>query len=93
MRQQRTEYFAVQLMAASTEASVQEYIERNHLQQRAAYVRTTHRGAPWYVVIYGSFARYREALAALHGLPPLLAEASPWLRRYGDIQDELAAGP
>jgi hypothetical protein len=93
VRQQQAAHFAVQLMAASTEASVQEYIERNQLQRRAAYARTTHRGSPWYVVIYGNFARYGDALAAMQGLPPLLAQASPWLRRYGEIQDDLWAAP
>ena len=81
--------FTIQLMAANSEAAAQQYIERHQLTHTAAYFRTQHRGAPWYTVVYGSFISDQQARAALVQLPPTLTKASPWLRRYGEIQDKL----
>jgi hypothetical protein len=89
VQEQPSEDFTIQLMAAGSEATVQRYIERHQLTHSTAYVRTLHDGSPWYSVVYSSFASYREAQAALEQLSPALTEASPWLRRYGEVQDML----
>ena len=78
--------FTIQLMAASSETAVKDYIERHDLTDTAAYFRSQHRGSPWYSVVYGSFTSDRQARAALQQLPPPLAAASPWLRQYTEIQ-------
>jgi hypothetical protein len=86
VRQQPATNFTIQLIAASSEAAVQDYIERHNLTDTAAYLRSLHRGAPWYSVVYGSFTSERQARTALQQLPPALTAASPWLRQYADIQ-------
>jgi hypothetical protein len=78
--------FTIQLMAASSEAAVQGYIERHDLTDTATYFRSQRHGSPWFSVVYGSFTSDRQARAALKQLPPALATASPWLRQYADIQ-------
>lgn len=88
--QQSATNLTIQLMAASSEAAAQQYIVRHRLTHTAAYFRTQHRGAPWYTVVYGSFASDRQAQAALAQLPSILTQASPWLRHYAEIQDKLA---
>lgn len=95
IREQPATNFTVQLMAASSEAAVQAYIERHNLADTAAYFRTQHRGSPWYSVVYGSFTSDQQARIALQQLPPALTTASPWLRQYADIQlnTELAGVP
>lgn len=89
VQEQPSDYFTVQLMAASSEATVQQYIERHQIKHKAAYVRTSRRGLPWYSVIYGSFTSYQQARAMLKQLPPTLTEARPWVRRFADVQDSL----
>jgi septal ring-binding cell division protein DamX len=86
VREQPATNFTIQLIAASSEAAVQDYIERHNLTDTAAYFRSLHRGSPWYSVVYGSFTNERQARTALQQLPPALTAASPWLRQYADIQ-------
>ncbi|MEX0604491.1 MAG: SPOR domain-containing protein [Marinobacter sp.] len=86
VQDQPADYFTVQLMAASSEATVKHYMERHQIKQMAAYVRTLRRGLPWYSVIYGNFSSYQEARTALDQLPPSLTQAKPWVRRFGDLQ-------
>lgn len=89
IQRQPSKNFAIQLVAGGSEAAVQRYIKRHQLRGAAAYIRTLRHGSPWFQVIYGSFASYREAQTALEQLPPALTEQSPWLRRYGEVQDML----
>lgn len=89
IQQQPATHFTLQLMAASSEATVQQYIKRHQLTGRAAYFRTSRGGSPWYSVVYGTFPSAQQARAAIEQLPTALTDASPWLRQYGDIQSEL----
>jgi len=95
VREQSAKDFTIQLMAASSEAAVQDYIERHNLTDTAAYFRTLHRGSPWYSVVYGSFTSDQQARTALQQLPAALTTALPWLRQYAEIQrnTELAGVP
>jgi hypothetical protein len=89
VQNQPSDSFTIQLMAASSEATVKQYIERHQIKHRAAYVRTSRLGLPWYSVIYGSFMNYPQARATLERLPPILTEAKPWIRRFDDVQAAL----
>ena len=89
VQDQPSDYFTIQLMAASSEATVKQYIERHQIKNTAAYVRTSRRGLPWYSVIYRSFTNYQDARATLEQLPPTLTEARPWVRRFDDVQAAL----
>lgn len=89
VQDQPSDSFTVQLIAASSEVAIKQYIERHKIKHTAAYVRTSPRGLPWYSVIYGSFTSYQEARATLERLPPTLTEARPWVRRFDDVQAAL----
>ncbi|WP_417545411.1 SPOR domain-containing protein [Marinobacter sp.] len=86
IRSQPGSNFTIQLMAASSENAVRNYIDDHGLKGHAAYFRSEYREAPWYSVIYGSFATYEEARRSLEGLPLSFKTASPWVRRYGGVQ-------
>jgi hypothetical protein len=89
VQDQPSDYFTIQLMAASSEVAIKQFIERHQIKHTAAYVRTSRLGLPWYSVIYGSFTSYQEARVTLEQLPPTLTEARPWVRRFGDVQAAL----
>ena len=89
VQDQPSDSFTIQLMAARSEATVKQYIERHQIKNTAAYVRTSRRGLPWYSVIYRSFTNYQDARATLEQLPPTLTEARPWVRRFDDVQAAL----
>lgn len=90
VQEQPSGNYTIQLMAASSEATVKQYIERYEIKHETAYARTVHHGLPWYFVIYRSFTSFHAARSALEQLPPALAEAEPWVRRFDDVQSTLA---
>jgi septal ring-binding cell division protein DamX len=83
---QDPQHYTVQLIAVGSEAAAVRFIHNRHLEGEAAYYAQTRNGKPWYSVIYGSYPDREAARQALRRLPPALSSASPWVRRFGDIQ-------
>ena len=85
--------FTLQILAASSEANVQAFVERNRsgLRQALGYYRSQRAGAPWFVVVYGEFATREEADATLNRLPEALSAAGPWARPITAAQAEIRA--
>lgn len=81
--------YTIQVMAASSENTVQGYIRRRGIRARGAYYRTRWQGQPWYAVVLGVHDDRAAAEAALRRLPAALRTAGPWVRRIGPIQDEI----
>lgn len=90
LRDQPPGNYTIQLMAASSAATVKQYIERHGLKHETAYAHTPRGGLPWYSLVYRSFTSYQAARTALEQLPPALAKDKPWVRRFEDIQSALA---
>ncbi len=89
LQEQPSGNYTIQLMAAGSEATVKQYIERYEIKHETAYARTLRNGLPWYFVIYRSFTSYQAAHSALALLPPALAEAKPWVRSFDEVQSSL----
>lgn len=88
---QPDEHFTIQLMGARTRGTVQEFMDRHGISLQSVYYRSRNRGAPWYALIYGSYENYGAARGALDNLPERLKAAGPWIRRFGDIRQEVDA--
>ncbi len=83
--------YTVQILAAGSEANVQEFVSRNAsgLRQTLGYYRSTRAGRPWFVVSYGVFANRADAQATLRRLPEALSQAGPWVRQLSGVQAEI----
>lgn len=88
---QPDEHFTIQLMAAGSEDTVRNFMDRHGISRQSVYYRSTYRGAPWYALIYGSYKNYGAARGALKNLPESLKAAGPWIRRFGGIRQEVEA--
>lgn len=75
----------IQLMAASRESAVVDYIVRHGLAGSAHYVRTVRRGADWFQVLTGRYPTAEEARAAIAALPAALGQAGPYIRPLAGI--------
>lgn len=83
---QDPQQFTVQLIGFGNETAAVRYIHNNHLESQAAYYSTMRSGRPWFAVIYGRFPSRDAAHQALERLPSAQRNASPWVRRFRDIQ-------
>lgn len=84
------EYFAVQLVAFRDKADVLAYIARHDLGD-PPYGRVLRQGEVWYVLLYGVWPSKAEAEAAVAAMPEDLRQATPWVRRLGDLQAAIRA--
>ena len=83
----------LQLIGSSDRAAITRYIREHGLEKEAASYITNRAGRPWYVVVYGSYDDLTAARSALSGLPPALRSASPWIRPFADIQQQINTAP
>lgn len=71
----------IQLLGSFNESTAIDFIE-NHDLDGLVYVRSTHQGRPWFVVIQGEYPNQRAARAGIEELPPEIRELGPWTRSF-----------
>ncbi len=54
-------------------------------QDRLSYFQTLHRGRDWFVVLFGSFQTFDQAMQALDALPESLRRTGPYIRTFGGV--------
>jgi septal ring-binding cell division protein DamX len=81
--------YTLQLASFTSEPVARRFIRQLPSDLPARYYAATKRGKRWFSVIYGDFADYPAAEAAVRGLAQRLREMKPWIRRLGRVQDEL----
>jgi DamX protein len=81
-------YYTLQLVGARNEKSVQQFIQKNELDEHAYVYRTKLSGKDWYVVVLGEYATMDEAKAAAQGIPQHIA-AKPWIREFTSIHSDI----
>ena len=91
IRQQKPNFYTVQLVADPNEGNVKKYILRHNIQGLAAYFKSTNARRPWYKVIYGSYASPSQAKVAVRQLPPEVQKYSPWIRSFRTVHRELSS--
>jgi DamX protein len=83
---QNPEHYTIQLVATRSEMAVSRFIEEHNLGGNTGYFTHQQDGATWYTLVYGSYPSRDAAKSAIATLPPTLRKASPWVRKFGDIQ-------
>ncbi len=77
--------YAIQLVSFKTKKEAERYLRRQHLERKAAYLRTRHRGKPLYLVVYGQYPSLSAAKKAAAALPARLRRYQPWVRQFGSL--------
>lgn len=91
IRQQKSHFYTVQLVADADVGNVKKYILRHRIQDRAVYFKSINPKRPWYKVVYGSYASASEAKVAVRQLPQEVQKYSPWVRSFRTVHRELAS--
>jgi len=83
--------YTMQLLGSHKEESITVILSKLPDDNNLMYFEKTHKGAPWYVLIYGHYADRTAANTATKKLPAALKGIKPWVRRVSAIQDTISA--
>jgi len=86
LRQRQPDEYVVQLVAASRQQALQDFIARHRFPGTPLSFRTYSKGKTWYVLVLGPYQNRRQARAALAKLPAELQRYEPWARSVESLQ-------
>ena len=84
------DHFTVQLVGASSEESVLEFIASAQLGGVHGYYETRQGRDPWFVVVDGVYSDWEAAMEARSRLARSFGENGPWIRRVSNVHAEIA---
>ncbi len=84
-------HYTLQLLGASKESSINEFIKKHSIEGKAHAFRTKRQGKDWYVVVYGNYSSAHEAKTAAHAMPSSLKNANvqPWVRELNAVHQDI----
>ncbi len=91
VEKQSADAYTLQLIGVGNKSAAQAYILRNNLGDKALIFATTLNDAPWFAVIYGSYANRDAAAAARSKLPSGVKREEAWPRSVASIRNALSA--
>lgn len=81
--------YTLQLLGGRNDKSIQTFIQKYKLKDKAVYFHTKHNQRDWYALVYGSYNTRNEALQAIKSLPAAIQKTSPWPRSFASIHKDL----
>jgi len=86
-----TSEYTMQLLGSQKEESILKIMAKLPDDTNLMYFEKTHKGAPWFVLIYGHYTNRAAANAAATKMPTALKGIKPWIRGISGIQDTIKA--
>lgn len=74
-----------QVLGSYNESTAKRFVERNP-ETELYYVRSSYKGKPWYVVLYGVYPDASAARKARPQLPKNVALEKPWIRSFSGLK-------
>ena len=87
INQQASDTFTMQLFVGDSESAVERQLKRYESVRPAAVYEYRANGKSLFAAVYGQFASRDSAKNGVAELPKSLRKNSPWIRRFGDIQN------
>lgn len=84
-----TGHYTLQLLGVRDERALLSFVEENHLENKVAYLQTTHQGGPWHVLFYGDYVSREEAIKDRDQLVSRLRGVQPWPRTFASVHEQL----
>lgn len=76
-------HYTIQLLGSYNKRGLADFIGRHQGAldtDQLVYFQTTHHGRDWFVLVYGDFARYDQAMQTVENLPQEVLRTSPYIR-------------
>ncbi|MDH3354268.1 MAG: AAA family ATPase [Chromatiales bacterium] len=87
---QDPEQITIQLMAGHSREMLKPYIKQSLLIGESAILELKRDSKPWFVLLLGHYKSRKLARSAVANLPQSLQQASPWVRSFASVHDELS---
>ena len=81
--------YTLQLLATHDVQDIKNFIGQHHLQGEMNVFETNFNGKPWYSLVYGHYATWVAAKAAVKSLPMSLQQKKPWVKSFKTIANEV----
>lgn len=88
---QPADQFTLQLLATHQADGPRDYLKHQPLPGPNAIVGVYRDSERLHLLLHGRYSSRKAAQLAIADLPPTVQQASPWIRRIGDIQTQLKA--
>ena len=90
--EQNPEHYTLQIMSFSQELGIAKVLAEVQSKDNFFYFKYKKGGKVWYRLAYGLYPDRKSAQAdAASGLPKALGKVEPWVRRIGDVQNEITS--
>lgn len=83
------DHYTLQLLGVRDATALYGFVRENHLENKAAYLQTLHRGEAWHVLLYGDYKDRDAAVRAREQLVRQLRGVQPWPRTFASVQEQL----
>jgi len=83
--------YTMQLLGSKKEESIHKIMAKLPDDTNLMYFEKTHKGAPWFVLVYGHYTSRAAANAAAAKMPAALNGIKPWVRGISGVQDTIKA--
>ncbi len=81
--------YTMQMLGSNEQARILRFIKSFPDQSQFRHFETINNDQPWYVLVYGQYPTYDQAVAAVDNLPKELKNQKPWVRRISGIQEAI----
>ncbi len=92
LQAQNPKHFVVQLVNVYRERELADFVARHQKYlplDQLSYFKTVHRGRDMYVLLYGNYAQFSQAIEKAEALPAPLQKNRPYLRTIKSIQNTI----
>lgn len=89
IKQQSSRAWTMQLLGAREPATLLKFVRKHRLGTKVAWYKTDLKGAPYYVLIHGSYPSRDTARASITNLSPQLRALKPWVKSMKSVQQAI----
>ena len=89
VKSQNPKFYTLQIGSVLKEKDIIDFINENHLEADAAYIKVVVNDVTRYSAFYGVYETYEQARAAVSQLPDKLRKVKPWIRNFSVLQSML----
>ena len=92
LQAQNPGHYVVQLVNVYRKQDLADFVARHQkslTMDQLSYFKTLHRGRDMYVLLYGNFPRFNQAMSEMEALPAAIQRNRPFLRSIKGVNDTM----
>lgn len=89
LNERNPDHYVIQLAATYRKRGIADFIARHRKVlplEKLSVFQTVYKGRDWFVLLYGDYSQFDQALDAVASLPEALHQNAPYIRTFGGVQ-------